>query len=74
MILFGYQILASKLSNTSDSIPININISKIVVLLIAPNSIIEGIKSILNIININQGTIKIFGKDHKKHESRIKSA
>ena len=30
------------------------------------------IKSILNIINLNQGTIKIFDKDHKKYESKIK--
>ena len=30
------------------------------------------IKSILNIININKGTIKIFDKDHKKYESKIK--
>ena len=30
------------------------------------------IKSILNIINLNQGTIKIFDKDHKKYESEIK--
>ena len=30
------------------------------------------IKSILNIINLDQGTIKIFDKDHKKCESKIK--
>lgn len=30
------------------------------------------IKSILNIININKGTIKIFNKDYKAHESLIK--